>query len=511
MKKNRVFGITRRSFFAGLGSAGGAAIFLRPLIAAAEGAFAKRFAWIHYPVGTVSGLPGEGQGSKWFWLPTGAGPTYTASPLLKLFEDRPADNIYTFVNGPSVRSKILPIDGLDLLDPSQATLGDKHSQAMNIMGTGWMSVPIDNAPVEADPPNAKFITVRKGTKTIDQELMEKVADLTAPLIAGGMGPQFKSLQLCGTAKSMANQGFTCLKVLSYAGNGAPLFGEGRSQIAFNNIFGMAMMPGADPAVLMRQQAQKKSVLDFVITDIQRMQALVPVGQRPKLDAQLTSIRALEARITMEPPPPGMVVRPTLVNEPLTGTTGANADEARHQTLVRNMFDIMRCAFLSDLTRVISITLGDGNHPNRPLMWVPKPSFTNNADHHSVSHSGKLADAINAKGEASATHLGAVADFLKSMNATPEGPAGETLLDHVFGHVFTECRDGDTHERRRNPSMLFGGKFLKLNSGQFMVVSPNRYTNDMMAAILQAFGAPLPNGVYGDPMYGKGALPGIFGA
>ena len=59
-------------------------------------------------------------------------------------------------------------------------------------------------------------------------------------------------------------------------------------------------------------------------------------------------------------------------------------------------------------------------------------------------------------------------------------------------------------------MLFGGKFLKLNSGQAMVVSPNRYTNDMMAAILQAFGAPLANGIYGDPMYGKGVLPGVFG-
>jgi len=42
------------------------------------------------------------------------------------------------------------------------------------------------------------------------------------------------------------------------------------------------------------------------------------------------------------------------------------------------------------------------------------------------------------------------------------------------------------------------------------VSPNRYTNDLSAAIFAALGAPMPNGVYGDPMYGKGVLPGVFG-
>jgi hypothetical protein len=377
------------------------------------------------------------------------------------------------------------------------------------MMTGWMTVPIDGAPVEMDPPNAKYITVRKGTKTIDQHLLDVVPDLTKPLIAGAMGPQFRSLQLCGTAKSMANQGYTCLKVLSYSGNNMPLFGEGRSQNAFMNIFGSTMMPGADAMTLMRQAAQKRSVLDFVITDIQRMQAMVPAGQRGKLDAQLTSIRALEQRISAETPTT-MITRPTLVNEPLTGNSNATEDEARHQSLLRNMFEIIRCALQSDLTRVVSMTIGDGNHPNRPLMFCPKPGFVLNGIHHDVSHSGKTADAIEAKGEASAVHLGAVADFLKSMAATPEGPAGETLLDHTLGHLFTECRDGDTHERRRVPTMLFGGKFLKLNTGQLMVVSPNRYTNDMSAAIFAAFGAPLPNGVYGDPMYGKGVLPGVFG-
>src|SRR4051812_7515001 len=273
MTKHKSFRISRRPFLAGLSAA--TAMLLRPLLAEADGIVPQRFLYIHYPCGTVAGFAGEGAGSKWTWFPNGAGgPGYTPSPLLNLFS--------------GTKDRILPFDGLHIGDPDQKILGDKHAQAMMYMGTGWISVAEDNAPKESDPPNAKYITVVKGSKTIDQYLLEKVPTLSAPLVAGGAKTLFPSIQLCGTAKSMQNQGFGCLKVLSYAGNGQPLFGEGRSQNAFNNIFAGAMLPTTDPALFARQQAQKKSVLDFVQDDIKRMQPMVPGGQRPKLDAQLTS-------------------------------------------------------------------------------------------------------------------------------------------------------------------------------------------------------------------------------
>jgi len=512
MKNKRIFSIGRRPFLAGLGSAGGAAVFLRPLLAEAAGEFPQRFLYVHYPVGCVAGTAGLGQGALWTWFPTGTGTTYVPSSLLKFYELTAPDNKYTFEAGPSVRNQLTMFSNLDLLEKAQTTQGDKHAQGIMGMGTGWMTVAIDGMPLASqfDPPNAKKITIPKGTKTFDQLLIDQVPALTAPLTGATMGPQYKSIQLCGTAKSMNGQGEACLKVLSYAGNNLPLWGEGRSDIAFKNIFGMAMMPGADPVVFARIAAQKKSVLDFVISDIQRMQAMVPVGQRPKLDAQLSSIRALEARISNVPPPAGTIVSPTIITEPITGGhAGANVDEIRHQTLCRNMMDIIRCAFLSDLTRVASITFGDGNMPLRPLQYVPAPSFTNTGDGHAVSHSGKLADAITAKGEVNAVYHGVVSDFIRKMVQTPEGT--ETLMDHTLGFCFSECNDGDVHSRPSNPTMLFGGKFFEA-LGQTMTrghinLAPARFTNDLMAAILTAWGSPTT--VFGDPVYGKGALPGVF--
>jgi len=491
MKTRRVFGISRRPFLLGLGSAAGAAALLRPLLAEADGVAPKRFLWIHYPCGTVAGFGTEGAGSAWTWFPTGSGTTYTPSSLLNLFD--------------AVKGSILPFDGIDLGDPNQTTQGDKHAQGIIWMGTGWMAVNMNTTQIDPDQANNHLITVKDGTKSIDQHLLDVVPDLTAPLVAGGKSPTFRSIQLVGTPTSMSNQGFSCLRVLSYSGKDQPLYGEGRSQTAFNNIFGGAMMPGVDPMVFARQQAQKKSVLDFVLDDISRLQGIVPVAQRPKFDAQLTSIRALEARISTTSPVDS-TMKPVLVPEPTTGHDGANANEARHEMLIKNQLEIIRVAFASDLTRVATISYSDGNNVLRPKAFVPNPTFSQTGDAHSVSHAGKGADAIAAKGQVAAMYARLTAELLTNMSKTVEG-AGN-LLDNTLGMYFSECRDGDSHERRRNPCMLFGGKFLNLKTGQYMIVSPSRYVNDIWASVFTAWGVPMT--VYGDPMYGKGIIPGLFG-
>jgi hypothetical protein len=283
----------------------------------------------------------------------------------------------------------------------------------------------------------------------------------------------------------------------------PLFGEGRSLTAFNNLFN-GEGPMVDPAATARRLAHKRSVLDSVIQDIQRMQPLLPASQRPKLDAQLTSIRALEARIVATDPP--NITKPTLIPEPTTGHDGANADEARHEALITNMLEIIRCAFVSDLTRVASITFADGNNPLRPIAFCPNPGFTFNGDAHGLSNSGRGADAIEGKGEVAAFYTRLLANALGKMAETPEG--GDKLLDNVFGMLFSECRNGDDHARRNAPVLLFGGKFLRLNTGQYLALKPGGYVNDVWSSALTAWGVPTT--VYGDPRYSTGVIPGLFG-
>jgi len=257
--KRRTFSISRRPFLAGLGSAAGAAVFIRPILAEAQtGATPKRFFAYHYPCGTVAGKP-PGSGSfgfiaqdnstpKWTWIPTVAGtgvttvPTdATASPLTALFS--------------SIKSKYLTIHGLLRGDKNQQINGDKHTHGMVYMMSGYVPVPTTTpATMEGDPANAKLIT--SVTASIDQQLLAKLPNVFRgpdPMVAGSKQTQFASIQLCGSPYSMLtnSNSFTCLKVISYADKNKPMGGEARSQIAFNNIFGMAMMPGVDPVVFAR--------------------------------------------------------------------------------------------------------------------------------------------------------------------------------------------------------------------------------------------------------------------
>src|SRR6266540_7336797 len=63
-------------------------------------------------------------------------------------------------------------------------------------------------------------------------------------------------------------------------------------------------------------------------------------------------------------------------------------------------------------------------------------------------------------------------------------------------LYTRPHSSRGHQRRRVPLLLFGGKFLKLGTGQFVVVSPNRYVNDVCSSVLTAWG--VRTNVYGDP-------------
>ena len=389
-------------------------------------------------------------------------------------------------------------------DRTQKIAGDKHCHGMLYMSTGYVPVPMVNAMPEFDPPNAKQITAK--TPTIDQQLLTKFPQIFGdPMVAGGSPTQYPSIQLAASPHSMMNSGsYTCLKVISYADHDKPMGPEARTQTAFNNIFGSAMMPGVDPLVFQRQQAQKKSILDFVQSDIQRLQPLVPVSQRPKLDAQLTSIRNLEAQISSMPPTTSTIVKPTLVMEP----TGAY--EQRVRQVHDNMLDIIRCAFQSDLTRVASFTSGHGNNEDQVNNYFNPIPFQFRGDGHGCSHNGKTADAMLAKGEVSSVFLTAVSKFLINMSKITEGTG--TMLDNTFALVYTECEDGDPHSEWY-PMLVAGGKWLKMNTGQHLVVSPERYVNDFWISMQNSLAATVggaPIMTWGDPQYAKGALPGVFG-
>jgi hypothetical protein len=447
------------------------------LIAEAQGTVPQRLLIIHRPCG---GVPAQ-------WFPTGGGTTYVTSPILKSFDP--------------VRANMLVIKGIKC-PRNQPDPGDKHGQGIIGMMSGVDAYHPPGTPAsELTAPDGKAIASQ--VATVDQVALGAIGALK--------GPAIPSIQLAGTKKSMQGSGAGCLRVISYSGPNQLMWPEGRSDVAFNNILGGAVVGPTDPAILARQQAQNKSVLDFVLGDLTRLRTKLPRSQFPKLDAHLQSMRDLEARITSTPSGAGAggCSKPTLVAQP-KGAGAVSDDEAEHQILIKNMLSIIKTSFQCDTTRVATITFTDGNSSLAPKDFVPGATWTIADGFHNVSHAGTGADVIAAKAGTEKFYADLVAGMLLDMQNTPEG--GGTLLDNTLVVYLNECSVGDDHSQNDMPVLFFGGKFLKLNVGNYIQLTPVRYMNDLWAAMMTAWGVPTTN--YGNESsvargYAKGPAPDVF--
>lgn len=473
--------IARRSLMAGALATGAGQLLLRPLLAEAAGVTPpRRVLLIHRACGS---WPNN-------WFPKTAGPLTTLSPLLQSFE--------------AVKSKMLVMKGVDT-GADQSVNGDKHAMGAITMLCGAMPIQ-PSGTSDADLKDGDSKTIAAPAASLEQYLLQKDPELAAA--------RTPSIQLAGTTRSAQGAGFTCLRVISHSGKNQPIFGEARSDVAFNSHLGSVMVGGTDTAAIAKAQAQGKSVLDFVLSDLDRLRTQTPSSQYAKLDAHLEAIRQLEKQIAT--PISSGCMKPTLLAQPRKGgLPDAEPDEIEHQALSRNMLSILKASFQCDVTRVASLTFADGNNTLRPKMYVPNSTFTMDVDGHGVSHAGSDADAVKAKTETDKFYGDMVGQFLAEMDQIPEGdPAlGETLLDHTLVIYFSECSIGDDHSPKNMPVALFGGKFLNMNRGQYIDYGPSSlYINDVWTSLLNAWGLNIDR--YGDPKWckssGAQAAKGLFG-
>jgi hypothetical protein len=474
--------LSRRSFLTGMG-AGVGHVFLRPLLAEADGIIPQRLLMIHRPCGTWPDdfLPAKTQA---------AGTGYPMTPILEPFA--------------ALRHKMVLFRGVDG-PPNNTQNGDRHGGGLIGQVTGRLAVQPANASVEdrADP-NSK--TISAASPSFDQFILQNGIPGVQPRAGAA-----RSIHLSGNTRSGPGQHFACLAAISYAGTAQPRFGEPRPMKNFVNILGSAVLgPGApiDPAILARHLRQKKSVLDFVRGDLARLKGKIPSSQNVKLDSHLEGIRLLESKIGSTPPPlTAGCSRPVLQAEPVTTLTGRERDEVIHATVSANNLAIIRAAFACDLTRVATFTFADGNNDLHPRSYVPNPSFGISGNHHDgVSHGGKQnRDAQVAKKETDLFYGNLTARALLDMDKVQEGGPGQTMLDNTLTYYFSECSYGDDHEMIDLCSLYFGGKFLNLNVGNYLSYSPKIYQNDLWTSILNAWKHPIEQ--FGDPLYCRGTGPG----
>lgn len=401
------------------------------------------------------------------WVPKGTEQDFTLGPALRPFD--------------TLKPHLVALEGIDHRPGSN----EPHCAGFVAWMTGHAGVmPKENYTAAQFP-------------SFDQILAKE-----SPL---GKGVRYESLQLAGDMTIASYD--VSHRFMSWAGKDQPLPGEHRPPEIYKRLF-QGLMPAGESADAARAAerviAERRSVLDLLARDWQRMSIALPAAQRPAFDAHLTAIRSLEKDLE------GIAGGASLAacKPPMTvpeATNGAGFPAAYKANL-----EMLRLVFACDLSRVVTFMSSPSTSHLLHSRWLaglstsgPSGEIGPAGSHHSLSHAGDVA---------SLTRIGTwysenIAELINALAATNDG-AG-SLLDGMLVVYGSELGYGRTHTASNVPFLLFGKAGGRLRTGRFLSYgssSPRRTSNDLWVSVANMAG--LPWKTFGDPQRCNGPLPGL---
>jgi hypothetical protein len=461
----------RRAFLASIGAAAGLKSWLLSAEAAAAGVTPKRYMRIHRGVGTIyrnwflAGMTAPAVETQW-----------TATRILSKFD--------------AVRSHMAVLQGIDI----QKGVGGHHESYSVVMTTGQTTKTLwpGNGGDDPKPEGPSF----------DQEILR-----TTP----AMKRAIPSLQLSVDDRVEGNE-YSCRR-LAYLGAGdAGIAPTNVPRTAYDQLRTQLSQGGQTQADWERLKAEKKSVLDFVKSDLTRLKTLAPASERARIDAHADALRTIENRFATPPASDACAANVTAPPATLSGIRQADVtngigsakagDDVRSAEVGAAHLDVVRAAFQCDLTRVVN------------FLWSPGTScvgfggFKNVANavraHHDVSHT----DGGNTDGQEFLTRIEEfyaqhTAAFLLQLKNTPDpaDPNGGSLLDNTFVFYSSEEGEGLDHKPENVPIAIFGGKGVKVRGGiykKFGGWNGNGKPNNIYMTAIKAL--ELNMTTFGDPAW-----------
>lgn len=448
----------RRSFLQSIAGAAGMAQLLRTTEAAAAGAQpAKRLMVIHRPNGTIRSN----------WLPKGAGTGAVVGSILAPFQ-----------KDPKVKASMVVVDGLDI-----KMVGGGEDSHEGPLVTLMCGTPL------AGIRNDMRVNYINSNESLDYTLAYNAASLK--------GTPFPALQVAAHDRP---DGPTVVpnRVMTYAAKDKPLYPELKPSLVYNRLFG-SMMPAQNAEALAKARAKRKSVLDFIRADLDKLTKLAPANQRDKIDAHAAAIRELETTLDANGMAGATCERPAAATDQVADDSSANV-----QKVGKAMLAIVKAAFACDLSRVVSYMWSaaasqvqfEGLYPGMPK-----------STHHPLSHEDTTkADVAKGITAIETFYAQLTADFLSELAAASNGRGGN-LLDDTLVLYTTEISVPDHHTFKQMPYAIFGGNGVNLK-GDRIVSYPGRSTNDLWLSLIPQFGMTMDK--IGTNDQWKGPLAGLFG-
>jgi hypothetical protein len=483
---------TRRSFLRAVGIGATALPFYRLLedsVARAAGeTIPLRFAGIYHPHGIAAELFVMQSGDT----ETNFSLTYTGSNggVCSL---QPFDDAATY--GKSFKNKIIAIEGIDLMSNANG-----HSTAGTILTGSYID----------------------GTKPKNSSIDQFLA------VERKLGA---STRVTSIALGVGNDSTDCGWTLSYGPGGAALPKIIDPQKAWDTLFS-GYTSTSDPnaaAADARRRMLGKSIVDFVVGDVNRLNSRLASAEKQKLQQHLDAMNDMSKQfdaVTSTGSTGGSTcsagTRPT---NPAS-IRQYNGGEQYFDTITNMFIDMLAQAFACDITRFATLFMNDLSYANNPLML---PADNHGSVAHTYNGSPVGNDGHPGSGDPATWALlakfnrysyGKIARFMQKLDA-----AG--VLDNVLIYASSDMGNPAQHSTRNAPTLLAGGANGKFRMGRRLKAAADcpssnvwcapgdssftaTTNNKILVSIAQAFGLSDVNsfGTQNTAAWTTGALPNL---
>lgn len=443
-----------------------------------------------WPIGTI----------RYYFLPEGSGANYTPSRILQPFEDAGLRDDMTILYGLS-------------MDMINAGCGGGSEAGVVMAGTGADCPGTRDNGGEPDDAVA-------GGPSFDQIFLQNVTAMQGSALGSAHAicdnrvdsneTSSRCISYAYETRSIAAARLASCNEASEVTENVPILPTLSPYDLYSSLFS-GFMPGdpdADEARL--ALLRRKSVLDYSIDELERLKTLAPGSESPRIDAHAEVIRAVETQLSDALENGVTLPECTVPEEPdpsVVGQSGSGfdygdpqadvSDRELHAQIGALHTSIIRAAFQCDLIRAASFMWSPStNHVAFDGMFPDDPEAI--YMHHPVSHnitskndvmssppsSGFVASVIEFLANVQTWYNTETAAILNSFKEATD-VFGGNLLDHTLVPFVTDTAE-TTHTRSPMPALLFGGKALGMQGGQFLdLQSSLRPHNDLWMTIAQA--------------------------
>lgn len=252
-----------------------------------------------------------------------------------------------------------------------------------------------------------------------------------------------------------------------------------------------LFAGADPDTSQvdaeRRRVLRKSVLDHVLADRDRLVATLGADDRRRMDAYFENLRNVE-RSLETPLQSGACALPT--NDFPQHDDALRIDAIGNH--VRRTADLLCLAFQCDATRVVTYMLGGEAAGCRYTDIGLADHFHNSLTHHSGN-----ATTVNKHRKVDAYHASLFGELLDRLIATPE--LDGNLLDRTVILFGSGLGDGNSHSLNNLPLLVAGGPSDRIRHGAFHMDGNGRSHGLLLMSLLQVLGVPVTS--FGDNQSG----------